>query len=364
MSDVQPEPIFQPEPIVTRLFNRLRREFNLGLREYLAALDAVRGGYGAEHPDSLKSVLQLLWCHSVAERSQFAVAWDAIAIEQPKPPAKTTEKPSGAETKPEPPSEPRSPVPPAPETPPKAEEQAALKPLPIQPPLLPTDSDDAPELRLYFPVSRRSMTYLWRYLRRTVADGVADVLDIQATVRQVARQGFFLAPVYRRREVNRAHLLLLIDQGGSMTPFHRFSRDLVETAQTDSTLEQVDVFYFHNLPFTTVYQDAHLTVPVSLESAIARCDHDTSVLIVSDAGAARGYRRIERIRETTEFLGRMKQQTTLISWLNPMPKERWSGSSAEVLAYLVPMQQMNDDGLSNAIDIVRGQSLSHLHGEG
>jgi len=354
---------FQPEAMVTRLFHRLRREFNLGLREYLVALDAVQGGFGAEDLDSLKMVLRLLWCHSVSHRNQFGFIWEEIAAEQPKPLPKSSEKPSRSEETPIQPPDPSPQTPAPPEPRPLPEDRAGLKPLPVQPPVSPTDLDDAPELRLYFPVSRRAMTYLWRYLRRPIADGPANVLDITATVKQVCRQGFFLAPVYRRREVNRAHLLLLIDQDGSMTPFHRFTRDLVETAQTDSTLEQVEVFYFHNLPFATVYQDAYLTVPVPLKSALASCDRDTSVLIVSDAGAARGYRRMERIRETTEFLTRIKQQTTLVSWLNPMPKDRWQGSSAEVLAYLVPMQQMDDDGLSNAIDIVRGQPLAHLYSE-
>lgn len=352
---------FQPESIVTQLFNRVRQELNLGLREYLVALDAVQGGYGTENLESLKVVLQLLWCHSVSDRSQFDLPWEEIAAATLKSSAKPAEQSSESQITPShsPEPSPRSDQPP--ERPPlPIEERSRLKPLPVQPPFIPAEREDAPELRLYFPVSRRSMTYLWRYLRRPIADGAADVLDIPATVRQVSRQGFFLAPVYRWREVNRAHLLLLIDQDGSMTPFHRFTRDLVETAQTDSSLEQVQVYYFHNVPLAMVYQDAHLTIPVLLESVIGACDRETSVLIVSDAGAARGYRRMERIRGTTEFLTRIKQQTTLVSWLNPMPKDRWQSSSAEILAYLVPMQQMDNDGLSNAIDIVRGQTFSHL----
>ncbi len=60
------------------------------------------------------------------------------------------------------------------------------------------------------------MSYGWRYLRRLAATGIADVLDMEATVEQAARQGFFLAPVYRRPSGNQARLLLLIDRGGSI----------------------------------------------------------------------------------------------------------------------------------------------------
>ena len=101
-------------------------------------------------------------------------------------------------------------------------------------------------------------------------------------------------------------------------------------------------------------RDSHLTAPVELEKVLAQCDSDTSVLLVSDAGAARGYRRMERIRAITEFLVKLKQRTSLICWLNPMPKEPWESSSAEVIGYLVVMEQMNDTGMSNAIDVVRG----------
>lgn len=353
---------FQPDAIVTQLFNRIRQEFDLGLREYLAALDAVKGGYGADNLADLERVLQALWCHSLKEQQRFAAIWkQTVATNPSKAIQKTDSDPNPAQSV-APPQSPEAGAKPSPEKPlPQPEERSQFKPLPVQSPPLPGDSDRTLELRLYFPVSRRAMTYCWRYLRRPVADGPADVLDVQATVDRAAHQGFLLAPVYRRRQVNRAHLLLLIDQDGSMTPFHRFTRDLVETAQNDSTLERVDVCYFHNVPPTNLYQDARLTSPVSTESVIATCDLDTSVLIVSDAGAARGYRRMERIRETAAFLNRLKQTTTLISWLNPMPKERWWGTSAEVIYHLVAMQQMDNDGLSNAIDIVRGQSLSHLY---
>ncbi len=142
-------------------------------------------------------------------------------------------------------------------------------------------------------------------------------------------------------------------------PFHRFTRDLVETALAPGVFpeDQVHVGYFHNFPTEYVYRDAHLTSPRPLADLLAECDRETSVLIVSDAGAARGFRRIERIRKTTEFLVKLKQYSSLISWLNPMPRDRWLGSSAAVMGYLVPMEQMDPNSLGNAIDVVRGQSV-------
>jgi uncharacterized protein with von Willebrand factor type A (vWA) domain len=80
------------------------------------------------------------------------------------------------------------------------------------------------------------------------------------------------------------------------------------------------------------------------------------VLIVSDAGAARGSRRLERIGATTKLLGRLKLRTRLLAWLNPMPQERWEGTSAHMISCLVRMFQMDPDGCSAALDVVRGVS--------
>ena len=102
--------------------------------------------------------------------------------------------------------------------------------------------------------------------------------------------------------------------------------------------------------------------PTKLATVLVACDADTSVLIVSDGGAGRGYRRLDRIRETANFLRELRQKTQRCAWLNPVPVGRWEGSSAEMIAKLVPMFQMDDDGLSNAIDVVRGLQVQRWQG--
>jgi uncharacterized protein len=166
----------------------------------------------------------------------------------------------------------------------------------------------------------------------------------------VARQGFYVAPVMRRQQVNQARLVLLIDQQGSMVPFHRWSRDLVETAIGDTTLASVSVFYFYNVPQEFLYEDEHLTKPIALTKVLEGIDDETSVVMVSDAGAARGRRDRSRIRETTRFVGKVRSRTDRVGWLNPMPIDRWERSGAEILAYLVPMRSMDRDGFMGLID--------------
>ncbi|MGG6240726.1 VWA containing CoxE family protein [Nodosilinea sp. AN01ver1] len=357
--------------LVTNAFFRLRRRgFNLGISEHLAALAVVEEGF-ATSVDQVKTSLKLLWCESRSERSQFEPIWDDVLSEA----IAVQSTPVGLADAPNSQPPPTSPTPP-PALPNIQEDLSApqldgldslqavpdMAAQPVRAPFTPAEVENPTDLSAYWPVSRRSMSYAWRYLRRPVAAGSATILDVDATVSAVARQGFYLAPVLQRGDRNQARLVLLIDQNGSMMPFHRFTRDLVETASGSGSLpaDQVSVYYFHNIPTSFLYRDAFLTQPVDFNTVLANLDSDTSVLVVSDGGAARGHRRLDRIRATTGFLLKLRRTTNLIAWLNPMPRDRWKGSSADIMANIVPMFQMDDDGLSNAIDIVRGQPLQPL----
>jgi uncharacterized protein len=345
--------------ILINLFTQLRRSgFTLGMGELLAALEAVGGGWGADN-EEMKQVIQFLWCHSREERDELEIIWPALTGASSETGAGGDDSKKRALSFPPPEDENYSTM--------YSQETNAMlydkagnaewEAQPVRTPFMPLAIEGRSDLNTYWPITRRHMAYSWRYLRRPVADGPEEILDIEKTINQVARQGFFLAPAYRRRERNRAHLILLIDQGGSMVPFHHFTRDLIETAQQESNIEKVEGLYFHNVPAQSLYIDPFMNKPVLYEYIAAQFSGDTSVLIVSDAGAARGYRRLERIHATSSFLLNIKQSTSLIAWMNPMPKERWPGTSAQIISNLIPMFQMDKDGFSNAIDVVRGQPI-------
>jgi uncharacterized protein len=348
---------FNPRPLLNRLFYRLRRDgFSLGVSEYLVALEAIVGGWGTQDANALKKLLRSLWCHSLAQQDHLEVIFRSISAEElqkeVKSPENTSESSDFSSSSPNPAPlslgeqipDVRESLTPAPK----------LSLLPVKSPinLLEQQTEDR-DFRAYYPISRRYMVYSWRYLRRMVADGREDVFDVAATIAEVCEQGFFLEPRYCRRSRNTADLLLLLDQEGSMIPFHRFTRDLVETAQYESNIQQLRVGYFHNLPAKYIYQDPYLTEKVLFESILAAGDSNTSVLIVSDGGAARGDRRSERFSATDEVLWQIKQHTKLIAWLNPMPPERWQGTTAQFITHLVEMYPLDPHGLNQAIAQIR-----------
>lgn len=68
------------EEIATELFQRIRKQCDLGTRECFAAIEAIRGGY--ENRLELKQILRMLWCHSQREQLLFDTHWDEIDRER------------------------------------------------------------------------------------------------------------------------------------------------------------------------------------------------------------------------------------------------------------------------------------------
>jgi uncharacterized protein with von Willebrand factor type A (vWA) domain len=208
----------------------------------------------------------------------------------------------------------------------------------------------------YFPLTRRQMKQSWRFLRRMVRTGTPTELDIEATLDQISRQGICLEPVLVPRRVNQSRLLLLIDQDGSMVPFHGFSELLAETAMRGGRLENANVYYFHNCPMDYLYGDRYFHQAEIIDDVLNTVQSSyTGVLIFSDAGAARSALNAERLDVTTAFLTMLKQRVRYIAWLNPVPSTRWTGTTANQIAQVVPMFELNRRGLDQAISILRGR---------
>ncbi|NEQ87468.1 MAG: hypothetical protein F6K26_47890 [Moorea sp. SIO2I5] len=206
----------------------------------------------------------------------------------------------------------------------------------------------------YSPVTRRQMKQSWRYLRGLVREGAKTELDIEATVNQIGRQGLLLEPVFISPRVNRTELLLLIDQGGSMIPFHRLSDRLTETALQTGRWGKTTIYYFHNCPVDYLYHDRDQLEAESISRILSQLAVQwTVVLMFSDGGAARGGLNPQRIELTKAFLGQLKQQVRAMAWLNPMPCNRWTGTTAGEIRPLVPMFEFSREGLQNAINVLR-----------
>lgn len=214
----------------------------------------------------------------------------------------------------------------------------------------------------YLPLTRREMVHAWRHLRKREQYVMSDVLDIRQTVQQIATQGMLLQPVYEKEQVNSDNLLLILaDRKGSMTPFHKLTDTLIETAVKGGGHSKALVYYFYNCPMDVVYKNPNLTGPVTLTElySMIRPDH-TNALIISDAGAARGNSNRKRVLETRKFLygnsenAGLHKSALFVVWLNPMPRHRWTNTSAQNIANDpdTPMYPVMDDPYLNFLNVV------------
>jgi uncharacterized protein with von Willebrand factor type A (vWA) domain len=342
------------EEFLIRVFTHLRRrDFDLGVGELLAALRLFEEDWPSGGPAELRKDVQRLWCHSWAAEHAFNEIWDEQERrkEEAKPPTASPPTTPSERSDAQDESAARSRQP-AGEPLPAPPREAAVSSLPVRAPWL---QEGRAEMTIRWPLSRRVMAYAWQYLRRTRAGGAATVIDLESTIADIARKGYFVSPVYRRPLRHHARLLLLVDRRGSMVPFHSLTRDLIETAQQAPTIEQAETLYFHDVATEILYTDPLLNDPVGSEQGLTDCGSETAVLIVSDAGAARGSLNADRVLATLEMLTALRRHTPLVAWLNPMPPPRWAETSAQLISHMVSMFPLDANGLIDAVKSVRGK---------
>lgn len=200
----------------------------------------------------------------------------------------------------------------------------------------------------------RNLAVLWRRYRRGTRGGPRTELDIDATVAERCRRGLLLRPACRPRRSNAARLLILADTSPSMDPWRPFLASLAESLPF-GRLARAETGYFSNLPRRQLYTRPDLRDPQPLGDVLRRFN-GAGLLIVSDAGSARGYLNRRRANQTADLLDELLTHCPAIVWLNPMPRPRWAGTTAEHIAAnaRVPMLPLDATHLLRAIDILRG----------
>lgn len=101
----------------------------------------------------------------------------------------------------------------------------------------------------------RSIGVALRKLKLLTRDGRADELDLDGTIEATGKNAGDLEIVMRAPRKNKVKLLLLMDVGGSMTPYSRLCSRLFTAAHQASHFKQFKSYYFHNCPYGVLYED-------------------------------------------------------------------------------------------------------------
>lgn len=367
-----------PLPLHGMFLELLAHGVPLGVRDYLDGLAALQAGAGGQTTADLRQLAETLWTRHPAEAA-LVRRWFETLPPTPAPwlapldallgPHPSQDAGNAAPRGPDPgPLAPQHEAPSAaaPSAPPTAGEAPTASariavgaasdadglalPQVLAEPLLAEDylMEAQPAVTL------RQLAVLWRRWRAGQRSGPRTELDVAATIRQRCAQGALGAPVMRARRRNAARLLVLADASDSMAPWQPFLRTL-EQSLALGRLGGWELRWFANVPRRQVHLAADLLQAQPRDEWLAQAS-GAALLVVSDAGAARGLLNRRRVQLTAEFVQAAAAHTRQLVWINPMPQHRWAGSTAAQVAAdaRVAMLPLSATDLLRAVDLLRG----------
>jgi uncharacterized protein with von Willebrand factor type A (vWA) domain len=206
----------------------------------------------------------------------------------------------------------------------------------------------------YIPVNSQQMQQGWYQICQLREDFSRLELDIKATIEETKNKGRFFQPILKPRLKKHHHLMLIIDQKGSMLPFKVLSDSLLRSALQTGCLIPANCYYFSNLPYGELFADPDFNDGIDLGKVSQNWQVDQTVIfIISDGGAGRNKLTPQRVRETKQLLQQWQKQVKNIIWLNPLPKSRWWGNSAGEIAKFIDMFPLDRQGFQAAINKVK-----------
>ncbi|HLK10287.1 MAG TPA: VWA domain-containing protein [Candidatus Binatia bacterium] len=212
----------------------------------------------------------------------------------------------------------------------------------------------------------RQLRVALRRLRQLVRTGEATELDLDGTVDRTCRNAGEIDLVFRAPRRNDVRLLLLMDVGGTMEPYHDAVSRLLSALHEERGLRAFVAYYFHNCVYDHVYTRARLahTDAVPTADVLRRLDERWKVLLLGDAAMhpaelLEPYGNIDPRRASATpgivWLHRIASHFDRGAWLNPDPEPYWEGSdTARLVRRLFPMFPLSVDGLGDAVQALVG----------
>ena len=366
----QERPLKEPS-LIFGVFEELRRQgLPLGLTEYLTLATAAEEGHGLESYAQFKRLCRLLWATSTDDYVVIDQAFETIVdpwLEKESVAPDTQSETRATSTQGAGPRDQGKKD--RMESASRSQEKDVLPEgsLSRQPRMFPLGGGRAtgstrsiPSSAHRFvmtprwPVSLRTLATTWRVLRQPRRQGPAVEWDVEGTVQRLAQTGIFLGPVFRPAQTNQAQLLLLIDQGGSMVPFSPLVAQVKDSLRLGGYRGRFTSWYFHDVPHPRVYARSMLVNGKRLPEVLSQQPAGAHLVILSDAGAARGTWERRRLEQTKQALTHIVRRFPNPVWLNPMPKDRWRGTTAEALAKEIPMVSWTARGFRDLVNHLRG----------
>ncbi len=201
----------------------------------------------------------------------------------------------------------------------------------------------------------RQMSLALRKLKNLSREGHEQEVDIDQTVDATAKNDGDLDIVTRPPRKSNTRVILLMDVGGSMTPYSQLMSRLFTAAKKATHFRELRSYYFHNCVYGRVFKQASFREAVTLSQLFAETDRRYKLIVVGDAlmgpwelMSHSGLEGEQRIDGYT-WLMRLRTHFPASAWLNPEPPSAWWQTTVEAIGRVFPMFALTLSGLGDAV---------------
>jgi uncharacterized protein len=199
----------------------------------------------------------------------------------------------------------------------------------------------------------RSIKTVLSYIRQVVREGPKDSLDVEGTIHATCKNAGELEFIWDRARRKRIKLMLLMDAGGTMTPYTELVSRLFSAAK--DIVKDLKFYYFHNCVYQELYTDIGQMRAVDTRKVLDQINRNYKVIMVGDAymapselispnGAIDYWYRNDR--PGIEWLMDIRRRFRKAIWLNPEPKQYWPGvPSTRMIQRVFPMYELTLEGM-------------------
>ncbi len=179
-------------------------------------------------------------------------------------------------------------------------------------------------------LNTRTLKMALRRLRLLTREGIPTELDIDATIDHTCRDAGILNVEMMASKQNRVKVLLMLDVGGSMTPYSTLCSELFTAAKHE--FKHLEFYYFHNCVYDHVWRDNHRrwSERIPTLDVLHKFNKDYKVIFVSDAAMAPyelnmagGSSEYGNAETGLTWLRRFFKYYPAVAWLNPEHEKYW-----------------------------------------
>lgn len=216
----------------------------------------------------------------------------------------------------------------------------------------------------------RQMKVALSHLRSLLPIGYGERLNLDETIDQTCKNAGEIEMVWENKEKKASKVILLMDVGGSMTPYAEMVEQLFSAAS--SQIYKFKHYYFHNCFYQHFWTDIERNQSTSTHDFIKSEDNDYKVIIVGDAEMAPS--ELTWVNGSVDYwyyndtpgivwLQRIRDKFKNVIWLNPLPKRMWDYvQSIKMIRQIYPMFELTLDGLDEAVRyLITGKCKYYYH---